>query len=349
MTDTETHTASRPAPSDLRAMQRRIGWFQGSSYDISATCNLTCEGCLFFARADVSDIPQGRDADWARLFAAEAARGVNFAYIAGAEPSMVPTRLRAAWDHIKAGVIFTNGTRAIDPAIGYRIHVSLWGLGDTSTSLRGADVTAKALRLYARDPRAVFSFVITAANIHEIVPVARLCADHGARLTYSYFSPTDLYQGRDQATTQAGTAEAGDYMRLDDDLRMGPAEFADARAQIVTAMGQFPDTVRYSLHYNDWITQPDDRLWQLDAQGIAVDCGNRLSETHRHYAADATPNVGKCCTPNIDCAECRAYAMGMGTYVSRLRAFRHERAAWLEGLRIWFELFMPLEEQTGTV
>jgi len=93
----DTPTKATPAPSDLRAMQRRIGRFQGSSYDISATCNLTCEGNLFFARADVSDIPQGRDVDWARLFAAEAARGVNFAYIAGAEPSMVPARLRAAW------------------------------------------------------------------------------------------------------------------------------------------------------------------------------------------------------------------------------------------------------------
>ncbi|MFZ5963390.1 hypothetical protein ACOXXX_10595 [Thalassococcus sp. BH17M4-6] len=329
----------------LSALRRRIGRLQASSYDVANICNLTCEGCLYFARASTHPQADGTDLKWDALFRAEARRGVNFAYLAGAEPSMVPNRLRAAWTHIGAGVVFTNGTRRIADDLGFRIHVSLWGIGDSSAELRGADVNAKAFRNYAGDPRAVFVFTINAHNTKEIVPAAAACAAHGVPLTYSYFSPTDAYQSHVQSTE----AERTDYLRLsapDYDLRHTPESLAAARAQIVEAMALYPDTVRYSLHYNDWISRPIAQLWDLDADGVAINCGTRSTETHRHHGSDATRHTGKCCSPNIDCRECRAYAMAFGTYVSRQADFsgnRREFAEWVDGVRLWFDLFMPTD------
>lgn len=329
------------------ALRKRLGRLRGSSYDLSNTCNLNCEGCLYFTRD--TGLPQETaetDRAWEDLFRREAARGVNFAYLAGAEPALEPRRLRAAQTHIPAGVVFTNGTRRIDEDIRFRIHVSLWGLDDNSGRLRGADVNDKAFRNYRGDPRAVFVFTINAQNTDEIVEVARRCADQGVTLTYSYFSPTETYN----AFLDAGGGRKSDYLRLgrdDFDPRHTQASLARARAEIVEAMQLFPDTIKYSLHYNDWISQPTEALWDLDADNVAINCGNRLTTTHRHYAADAALHHGKCCSPNIDCRDCRAYAMGFGTYLTRHQEFARtpqDFAAWHKGWQIWADLFMPLRD-----
>lgn len=315
-----------------------LSTLKASTYDISASCNLTCEGCLFFAREGGVPFDQGDDAAWEARFAAEAARGVNFVYLAGAEPSMVPQRIASAWRHIKAGVVFTNGTRRIDPAIGYRIHVSLWGLGEMAATLRGGDSVEKALRNYARDPRAVFVLTISRANLHQIGDVTRRVAEAGGLLTFSYFSPTLAYQRH-----LGGGTDATEYMRLDDDMRLTETDLSHARSEIEAAMTTHPETVRYSLEYDDWVRQPGDRLYAYDAGGVATNCGNRLSGVHRHYTHDGQASTDKCCSPNLDCRECRAYAMAMGTFVSRPQTERDARRARLRAMRLWYELFMPLE------
>lgn len=326
--------AAQPQPGGKGPALSR---FKGGNYDVSSNCNLTCEGCLFFARAD--GVPLDRDGgdDWDALFAGEAARGVNFAYIAGAEPSLVPGRLAAAWRHIKAGVIFTNGTRRIDPAIGFRIHVSLWGLDELAATLRGGDSVAKALRNYASDPRAVFAFTISRENLHQVQEVTRRVAEAGGKLTFSYFSPTEIYQ------TQAGRVTGNDYMRLDESIRLSAADLSRARTEIEAAMAAHPETVIYSLDYDDWVRQPGERLYDLDENGIARDCGNRLSPEHRHYTHDGKPSGGKCCLPNLDCRDCRAYAPALGTFVTRSTTDPEARRARLRALRIWYRLFMPLD------
>lgn len=342
---TDPRGMTRVQKRAFHALRQRIGRLRGSSYDVSNTCNLTCEGCLYFA-SEAALPREAADTDhaWAELFRREAARGVNFAYLAGAEPALVPQRLRAAQAHIPAGVIFTNGTRRIADDIRFRIHVSLWGLDDNSGRLRGADVNDKAFSNFRDDPRAVFVFTINAQNTDEIVEVAHRCAEAGVILTYSYFSPTETYN----AFLASGGGRKSDYLRLgrsDYDPRHTPHSLARARAGIVKAMQLYPGTVRYSLHYNDWISQPAEALWDLDADGVAINCGNRLTTTHRHYAADASLHEGKCCSPNLDCRQCRAYAMGFGTYLTRHREFAktpQDFAAWHEGWQIWADLFMPL-------
>lgn len=86
----------------------RNKYLRTSNYDVSNTCNLRCEGCLYFSGAGEEISRAETDiAVWQAFFAAEARRGVNFAYIGGAEPSLTQDRIRACHDHI--GVVSENG------------------------------------------------------------------------------------------------------------------------------------------------------------------------------------------------------------------------------------------------
>lgn len=332
-----------PARQLLR-LRRRLGRLRGSSYDISNTCNLTCEGCLYFAKPASERIDVEADsAKWDRLFESEAERGINFAYLAGAEPSTVPDRIAAAANHIPNGVIFTNGTKKIPREIGYRIHVSMWGLGETNAALRGADVNRKALRNYGGDPRALFTFTISALNLDQIVDAARLCHDHGVDITYSFYSATTQYN-RLMAQTKA---EQDPYFRIGNpgsDPRHSQQTLATARGRIAEAMDLFPGTVVYSLHYNDWISQPLDRIYEFDENDVAVNCGNHLTDGFEHVTSDAERSGGKCCSPNIDCRDCRAYAMGWASYFNRYGEFKKDPGAlydWIGGLETWARMYLP--------
>ena len=320
-----------------------IGRLKSSNYDIANQCNLTCEGCLYFSSERVPNT-DGHDSDWQSLFRAEADRGINFAYLAGAEPSLEPQRIAMAYAHIPHGVVFTNGTKRIDPSIDYRIHVSVWGLGKQGAALRGADVVAKALRNYRNDRRAVFVYTITPANVGDIQRMAELCQDHGVILTYSFFSATTTYNRL--LEEGAGTPDAWSKLAAAGESQVHtPVSLALARAEIVLAEARFPRTVRYSMHYNDWISRPSQELWQLDAEGVAINCGNRLTDWHRHYAIDTTWMDAKCCSPNIDCSDCRAYAMGYASYLTRYAEFSTDSAGfeeWAKTWDLWAELFMPL-------
>jgi len=331
---------------ELRA---RVGRIVPSNYDISDICNLRCEGCLFFDGADrLGHIDAADDAAWDSFFAQEAARGVNFAYIAGAEPALVPNRLRSAHRHIANGVIFTNGTRRIPAEIDFRIHVSVWGAPAENARLRGADNVTKAIRHYAGDPRAIFIYTIGRTNISDIFETARVMHAAGCKLSFNYFSPTTSYLGK-----LAGQNGADDYFKVssvEDNLVLTRADFAAARQEIERAKAAFGDTIHYSLDYDSWVT--GETPHGIDPEtGIATHCGNRLTAKHVHYSVDLTRSSGKCCSPNIDCRECRAYAPGYGTYLSRFAAIRHdpvELDRWLGVWELWAGLFLrPNDEATA--
>lgn len=334
-----TMGADMPDPAArYESLRRAVGRLRTSNYDISRTCNLRCEGCLFFSGADAADLGEVTDtARWRAFFAAEARRGINFAYLAGAEPSLVPERIAACHDHIAMGVIFTNGTKKISPDIRYRIHVSLWGNETRSILYRGGNANARALRNYAGDPRAVFVLTLSNLNLEEAAEVAQACQDHGVKLTFSLFSPTLDYQARQQD----GAAERSDFFRFSSsaqDMRFDREGLARARAVIQDLSQRHPGTVLASQAYYDWITGVGD-LYALDANGIATDCGNRLTRWHRHFNADLTRNSGKCCSPNLDCRDCRAYAMGLASYLTR-RELRQDEAKWLEVWQFWADVFL---------
>lgn len=328
--------------SRIREIQNAVGIVKAGSYDVANICNLKCEGCLFFEGETFSQHRDSKSSDeWDRLFAGEALRGVNLAYMSGAEPSLVPDRIRMSQRHIPRGIVFTNGTHRIPDDIRYRVHISTWGIGETAQSLRVADVLRKALKNYTDDPRAVFVFTITALNIDDIVPMARLACDHGVPLTFSYFSPTTLYNEK----IASDSINSSEYFRLgkSGNSPVLTRELYDlAREKIMEAMQSFPRTVEYSLAYDTWVTQNE--LYEIDpATDVATNCGV-LQTGQIHHSIDHSTD-GKCCSPNINCSECRAYAMASTTFFARLRQMMRSekgRQDWLEAREIWVRHFLPV-------
>ncbi len=308
----------------------RIGRLRTSNYDISNVCNLRCEGCLYFSGAGDEILAAEHSIEmWRSFFAAEAKRGINFAYIAGAEPSLTPDRIRACHEHIPMGVIFTNGTKRIDSDIDYRIHVSIWGDEVGSKRYRGADINSKAMRNYVDDDRAVFVMTLNSHNLSEVAAVVAQCADNGLTLTFSLFSPTREYNAPDAARSGA-------------DLRLSADDLAAARDVMLQAEQLHPDTVRISHPFINWVTQ-EGSLYTLDEAQVATDCGNRLTRSHVHWNADLQRNSGKCCSPNLDCRDCRPYAMSLATYFNRRRQMPDD---WPAVWQFWSELFLPVRRET---
>jgi len=326
-----------------RWLRKNIGMLVPSNYDISNKCNLKCEGCLFFEGDDYGNYKDANDdLSWDSFFADEASRGVNFAYIAGAEPSLELNRIRLAAKHIRSGVVFTNGTRRIPDDINYQIHISLWGGQEQTEYLRGFDTTLRAIQNYANDPRAHFVYTINSVNINEIYKTAQRLHDAGQRLTFSYFSPTVKYLRK----LADGTANDGSFFRFSQaerNLIMTVDDFRRARQAIVQVLSDFGETIVYSLDYDDWISNPDG-VYTLDPEtGVALDCGMRETFHHRHYNVDLTPSLEKCCSPNVSCSGCRAYAQGYGTFLHRFRGRRKDSsqfAQWLAVWELWVRLFL---------
>jgi hypothetical protein len=315
----------------------------GSNYDISAECNLRCEGCLFFEGADgLGHIDNRSDEEWAAFFAAERQRGINFPYLAGAEPALQPRRLELAARYFQRGVVFTNGTAAIDPALPFTIHVSLWGTPEETVALRGGKSFGRALRNFGSDPRARFVYTVNARNRHGARRVAQICADHGTKLSFSIFSPTSLYRWK----LENETANDADYFRSsskEDHLAPSPEGLLQIRKTLDEVSEAFPETVIYSRAYNQWVTNPAG-LYEIDpVTGWAQDCEIRRALHHKHFRVDLTDSKSKCCSPNLECRDCRAYAMACGTAVSRARRFLTSYEGFCDWISIaeqWSRLFM---------
>ncbi len=325
----------------LREVRKAATLLRTSTYEISSTCNLTCEGCLFFSGEHAHQHADEKDAaSWRAFFRKEAERGITFAFLAGAEPALALDRLRAAWAHIPAGMIVTNGTRRIPDDIGYRIHVSLWGAEETSAITRGADVTSKALRNYAKDPRAMFVYTINAMNLGDIRPMAQACADQGVPLTFNYYSPTEVYQGH----LNDPQSERTDYFRFsseDRNLIMGADDYKKAGGIIRSLRGELPDTIIYSDTYDAWVTGT--HLYDLDENGIARNCASRSDNVHSTFFVDQAQSDLKCSNPTFDCRECRTYASGMTSHV-RIETARMRKAAvrneWSDAFECWDRIFV---------
>jgi len=339
----------RPAsrqPTDYRrdmiGLLRLARSLRTTGYDISSTCNLNCEGCFYFS-GDRSNIQEDRSelGDWEAFFRGQAEDGINYAYLAGAEPSLVPERLRLATRHIPYGMIFSNGTRRIPEDIRYRIHISMWGADESSGLARGANVNAKALRNYAGDDRALFVYTIHRRNIGEIEQAVQACHEAGVRITFNYFSATSDYLKKLQEAASNDDA----YFRFsnaDDNLMLEASDFAAARAELIRLIQAYPDTVLYSPDYDRWVTGPTSP-YTLDEDGIAEDCSFRTDPWHRHFQIGREASPEKCGNPNVDCSQCRTYAAGMTSWTRHVAAHapaESAKADWTRAFLTWKEIFL---------
>lgn len=282
-------------------------------YEITQRCNLKCEGCYYFEGSLGELVPEQQDPHaWDEFFASEAERGVSIAYFVGAEPALEQERLVAASRYFAYGNIGTNGTVRIDPVVPYRVAISMWaGDDDTDRKLRGASVFRKAFKNYRGDPRALVYYTLSRWNLESVRTVAEMCRDNGLPLTFNLYSPTVTYLSK----LRDGNANDDAFFRVSnagDTPMFSDEDLARARRTVLDLMEDFPETVLYSRPYNDWSTKPGS-LHPVDETGVAPSCGSRIAGSMSYYGSDLKPMQKKCCTPDLDCRNCRIMSGGWST------------------------------------
>lgn len=298
------------APAYTRAREIIRRYRTSGYYEITARCNLKCEGCYYFESE--GGIPEGEETDlarWDEFFRSEQARGVSMGYFVGAEPAIEQERLLVASRYIPYGTIGTNGTAQISREVPYNIHVSVWGDEATDADLRGGHVFRKALRIYRDDPRVVALLTLNHRNIGHVRDIAERCRDHGIRLTLNLYSPTTTYLRK--LRERAPNDET--FFRLsspDDNLLLTQPDLERIRDVAAGLLDEFPGTFLYSHAYNRFVTSPSFG-YDIDPEtGIARDCHSRIRGHLRYYTPDLRLSPRKCCTSEVDCRECRLYSGG---------------------------------------
>jgi hypothetical protein len=351
--------------SDPRAVLRRIGELVGARpdlrerydiakrtirvfrkpafYEVTQRCNLKCEGCYYFESGLEEITEQQSVGAWESFFATEAERQVSMAYFVGAEPALHQERLMAAAGHFSHGNVGTNGTIKIDEAVPFRISISMWaGDDETDRKLRGASAFRKAFRNYRGDRRAIVYYTLSRWNLDGARTIAQLCRDNGLPLTFNLYSPTATYLSK----LRDGLANDDAFFRVsrpDDTPMMSSDDLARAERTVLGLMEDFPGTVLYSKAYNSWSTRPSP-LHEVDAQtGIAPRCGSRITSLMNYYGSDLERKDVKCCTPDLDCSQCRIMSGGWSTKLqpdARDLASEDAFANWLEMMEALNRIFV---------
>lgn len=244
------------------------------------------------------------------LFAREAARGVTYPLLAGAEPALEQDILRLGATFWSNGMVHTNGTRAIDPALPYRLFVSVWGGSALTRAWRGADTYLKSLKMAEKDRRAIINYTINAQNIDDIEPVVRDCAERGLTITFQVYSPTKDY------TQYLGQAHPGDTAHKfiqsgtpDDNLVMKAADEQKALAVLCDLIDRFPDTLVFTKALAKWLFARPGFFLDVDTNaGPPADCVAGSDPSHRHLLLGAVEEDRKGCGhESVECATCRTY------------------------------------------
>ena len=312
-------------------------------YEVTQRCNLKCEGCYYF-ETDFVPVSETVDlAAWQAFFAAESCRQVSMVYFVGAEPALEQDRLFAAAQYFEHGNVGTNGITRIDPAIPFRIAVSVWGGDDAiDRMLRGSVAFRKAFKNYAGDPRAIIYYTLSELNLETARVIAEMCRDHGLPLTFNMYSPTNLYLDK-LSLNQVNDDRFFRIGRPDKTPCFSPEGLMRARQIVDDLMERFPETIVYSKAYNDWITEPGPRYYIEPSTGLATGCGSRIDGTMSYYGADLLPMTPKCCTSAIDCSMCRMLSGGWSSKLQPNEDDVHDDAAfsrWLDLIGVLDRIFI---------
>jgi len=295
---------------------RRYFFLRESTYDIANRCNIRCEGCYYFTGEKQFAREVTDENAWHTLMAAEKERGITYAVLAGAEPSLLPQLCRICYEHIPLGTIATNGLKPITREIDYQIHISVWGNDQTSRAIRKADnMLVRQIENYQGDPRAVFVYTFTPYNIEEAREVAETLATSGLQMTFNMFSAPLGYTG---------------------ELRHTKESLQQTARMMAQLMADYPQTVLFS-HYNIAAHTNEAGLHQLFSctyprRNPSTSVG--LGRSFRQYRTDLQwDRDAACCVPDTDCDDCRHYAAGSAVVTARM--FRHaiDRetfSAWLD-------------------
>ena len=316
-----------PAIKDRWEKVRRYFHLRESTYDMTNRCNIRCEGCYYFT-GEKQLAAENTDATaWQTLMEAEKKRGITFAVLAGAEPSLTPELCRICADIIPLGTIATNGLIKIPGEIDYRIHISVWGNDQTSKAIRKADnMLARQMANYRHDPRAVFVYTFTPDNIEEAREVTRVLADHGHLVTFNMFSAPVGYHGPLRHTRQS---------------------LLRTRGMMAELLAAYPDTVLFSWY--NIVAHTNVRglheVFSCSYPRMNSSTAVGLGRSFRQYRTDLRwDRDAACCVPDTDCTDCRHYAAGSAVVTARM--YRHAIdpltfSAWLDSvdtyLAVWVQ------------
>jgi hypothetical protein len=305
-----------PAIRERWEKVRRYFFLRESTYDMTHRCNIRCEGCYYFNGEKQFAAENGDESAWRQLMTAEKERGITFAVLAGAEPSLVPQLCRVCAETIPLGAIATNGLKPIPRDIDYRIHISVWGNDATSKAIRKADdMLARQMANYQGDPRAVFVYTFTPDNIVQAAEVTRMLAESGQQITFNMFSAPVGYDGP---------------------LRHTPQSLAQTGEMMASLLTGYPRTVLFSA-YNIVAHTHElglHALYSCPYPRMNPSTAIGLGRSFRQYRTDLQwDRDAACCVPDTDCADCRHYAAGSAVVTARM--YRHATdpetfSAWLD-------------------
>lgn len=305
-----------PAIRERWEKVRRYFFLRESTYDMTHRCNIRCDGCYYFNGEKQFAAENGDETAWRHLMTREKERGITFAVLAGAEPSLVPQLCRICAEVIPQGAIATNGLKPIPREIDYRIHISVWGNDATSKAIRKADdMLTRQVANYRNDPRAVFVYTFTPHNIEEAREVTRMLADGGGQITFNMFSAPVGYTGS---------------------LCHTPRSLAATGAMMTELLAEYPRSVLFSPYNIVAHTQPEGlhALFSCPYPRRNPSTAIGLGRSFRQYRTDLQwDRAAACCVPDTDCADCRHYAAGSAVVPARM--YRHATSpetfsAWLD-------------------
>jgi MoaA/NifB/PqqE/SkfB family radical SAM enzyme len=295
---------------------RKYFFLRESTYDMSNRCNLRCDGCYYYEGDKQFAAESGDAGAWRALMRAEKERGITYVVLAGAEPSLVSELLEVCFAEMPLGCIATNGVRRIEPAVGYKIHISVWGNDATSLRVRKArDLLKRQIENYRGDPRAVFVYTFTRENIDEAAGVVDELAAADCRFTLNMFSSPVGYAGplRHDALSLVRTREA-----------MGEMMARHPRHLLFSPYSAVAHTHALGLH--------DLYRCSYPRMNASTDIG--LGRSFRQFRTDLSwDRNAACCVPDTDCADCRHYAAGSAVVTARL--YRHVQDPWT--FRSWLD------------
>ena len=295
---------------------RKYFFVRESTYDMSNCCNLRCDGCYYYEGEKQFTVENGRSEAWIDLMQFEAARGITYVVLAGAEPSLVPELLEVCHREMPLGCIATNGFKKIPESIGYKIHISVWGNDETSRRVRKAkNLLQKQIENYQDDARAVFVYTFTRENIDEVHEVAGILAAANCKLTFNVFSSPVGYNGS---------------------LRHTDESLGRTRQAMIDLLKQYPQNVLFSVYnavaHTHQFGLHDLYTCSYPRRNLSSDIG--LGRSFRQYRTDLSwDRSAACCVPDTDCADCRHYAAGSAVVTARL--YRHVNSlpvfkSWLD-------------------
>jgi len=291
---------------NARASRARIT----SVYDISSTCNLFCEGCLFFNRDGgfEGNISNADSKHYHQLFATEKQRGVNYPLLAGAEPSLKPEVLKIAAGYWSNGMVHTNGIKPIDPSLPFRLYVSVWGGRELTQKWRGADCYEKTLRSAAADSRAIMNYTVNSKNIDDISTVVEDCAKLNLTITFQVYSPTadyTEYLGNERDTNHR-------YIQGEDssdNLVLSEQDEVRAEAAICSVIDSYPKVVVFTKPLAKWLFARPGVFPDAPLDGNPPkNCLAANDLNHRHTLIGGELESKKTCGhASISCRTCRLY------------------------------------------